>query len=74
MTHLTQLPPLTAQTLVVGGRYNWRNQPERLVYKGLCEPRNGRWHQFCKVGEATVWCEVLDSDLHRLEETKSIHP
>lgn len=32
-----------------GDRYNWKNQPERLVYIGLCEPRNGPWHQFAKV-------------------------
>ena len=34
---------------------------------GMCEPRNGRWHQFAKVEEPN---EVLDSDLHMLEETK----
>lgn len=62
---------LTAQTLKIGGRYNWRNQPERLVYTGLCEPRNGRWHQFALVDAPDkCWCEVLDSDLHRLEETQ----
>ena len=33
----------------IGDRYNWKNQPERLVYVGMCEPRNGRWHQFEKV-------------------------
>lgn len=56
--------------LKIGGRYNWKNQPERLVYVGLCEPRNGRWHQFAKVeNPAAVWCEVLDSDLRMMEET-----
>ena len=61
---------LTAQTLRIGGRYNWRNRPERLIYTGMCEPRNGRWHQFEKVGEpGAVWCEVLGADLHMLEET-----
>jgi hypothetical protein len=61
---------LTAQTLRIGGRYNWKNQPERLIYTGMCEPRNGRWHQFEKVDEpGRVWCEVLGSDLHMLEET-----
>lgn len=64
--------PLTAKQLVVGGKYNWKNQPDRLVYVGLCEPRNGRWHQFAKVDEpSVVWCEVLDSELHMLEETQS---
>jgi hypothetical protein len=61
-----------AKTLKVGGRYNWRNQSERLVYMGLCEPRNGRWHQFALVGKPSeVWCEVLDSDLPSIEETGS---
>lgn len=49
-----------------GGRYNWKGQPERLIY---WRKFNG-WHQFRKVGEwAAVWCEVLDADLHMLEET-----
>jgi hypothetical protein len=56
--------------LVIGNRYNWKNQPERLVYVGMCEPRNGRWHQFAKVGRpSVVWCEVLPEDLHMLEPT-----
>lgn len=50
----------------VGDRYNWKNQPERLVYMG----RNGVWHQFAKVeSPEEVWCEVLTSDLHMLEPT-----
>ena len=55
----------------VGGRYNWRGQPERLVYIGRNrDPGQGRWHQFEKVEEpGVVWCEVLDSDLHMIEET-----
>lgn len=55
----------------IGGRYNWKGQPERLIYLGLCEPRNGRWHQFAKVeAPSVVWCEVLDSDLRLIEETQ----
>jgi hypothetical protein len=51
----------------VNGRYNWIDQPERLIYLGKC----GRWNQFSKIGDdREVWCEVLDSDLHLLEETK----
>lgn len=51
----------------VGGRYNWRNQPERLIYLG----RNGVWHQFAKVdAPSVVWCEVLAADLVRFEETR----
>jgi hypothetical protein len=56
----------------VGGRYNWRNQPERLIYIGRnLSPGQSRWYQFQKVGApaGSVWCEVLDEDLHRLEET-----
>ena len=49
---------------VPGDRYNWKNQPERLVYMG----RSGVWHQFAKVeSPEVVWCEVLTSDLHMLE-------
>lgn len=49
------------------GRYNWRSQPERLVYIG----KKGNWHQFIKVGSLSggVWCEILDEDLHMIEET-----
>lgn len=62
---------MTPQSLKVGGRYNWRNQAERLVYVGpSLSPGQGRWHQFEKVGEpGAVWCEVLDTDLHMIEET-----
>lgn len=58
-------------TLKVGGRYNWRGQSERLVYIGRSRERGqGRWHQFAKVDEPEkVWCEVLDSDLRKIEET-----
>ena len=65
-----------AARLKIGGRYNWKGQPERLIYLGLCEPRNGRWHQFGKLGAgaAKVWCEVLDSDLHRIEESEGAEP
>ena len=54
----------------IGGRYNWRNQPERLIYLGKNWSGNGFWHQFALVDEPeTVWCEVLDSDLEHFEET-----
>ena len=50
----------------VGDKYNWKNQPERLVYVGTY----GMWYQFAKVeNPAKVWCEVLERDLHMLEET-----
>lgn len=52
--------------LKIGGFYNWKYQRERLIYVGkdLC------WHQFKKIGDPRhVWCEVLDEDLHMIEET-----
>ena len=55
--------------LVIGGKYNFRNQPERLVYLGQIYDPTGYWHQFTKVGETTVWCEIRNSDLHMIEET-----
>ena len=57
--------------LKIGGKYNWNGQKERLVYIGLNWSGNGFWHQFEKVYiPGVVWCEVLDSDLHGIEETK----
>lgn len=61
---------LTRETMKRGHRYNWKGQPERLIYIGRNWSGNGFWHQFKKVGEPrVVWCEVLDGDLHMLEET-----
>lgn len=55
----------------IGDKYNWPGQPERLAYLGRNRSGNGYWHQFEKVDEpGIVWCEVTDSDLHMLEETK----
>lgn len=57
--------------LIIGNRYNWVNQAERLVYKG----KVGSWHQFAKVEYPDiVWCEVLDSDLRMIEETAEPAP
>jgi len=50
----------------VGGKYNFRNQPERLKYIGL----KGAWHQFAKVGETEVWAEILDGQYSMMEKTK----
>ena len=62
---------LTPATMKIGGRYNWKGQPERLVYRGRNWSGNGYWHQFSKVeSPSDIWCEVLDADLHMLEETK----
>ena len=57
--------------LTIGGKYNFKHQPERLNYIGKNWSGNGYWHQFEKVGEQGVWCELLDSDLHMIEETKA---
>jgi hypothetical protein len=55
----------------INGRYNWRNQPERLFYIGYNWSGNGYWHQFVKINDpGVVWCEITNSDLHMIEETK----
>lgn len=57
---------LTPETMKRDGRYNWKNQPDRLIYLR----RFDGWHQFKKIGDPReVWCEVLDADLRMLEET-----
>ncbi len=59
--------------LVKGGKYNWQYAPERkLVYLGKSRNGAGVWNQFAKVDDPAkeVWCEVLDEDLHLMEETK----
>ena len=54
----------------INGRYNWKNQPERLIYLG----KVGSWNQFAKIESPDViWCEVLDSELHMIEETLIRH-
>lgn len=53
------------------GRYNFKSQPERLIYLGHNLSGNGYWHQFAKVDNVeVVWAEMLDSDLNMIEETK----
>ena len=50
-----------------GDKYNFRDQPERLVYM----EKRDNWHRFGLVQTPnTVWVEVLDSDLHLLERTE----
>lgn len=61
---------MSAVAFRIGGKYNWKGQPERLAYLGRNWSGNGYWHQFEKVDEpGTVWCEVLDGDLSSFEET-----
>lgn len=53
--------------MIVGGKYNWIGQKERLVYLG----KEGPWNQFAKVESPDdIWCEVIDRDLLLMEETK----
>ena len=60
---------MQARELRINGKYNFRDQSERLVYIG----KAGNWHQFEKLREpGIVWSELLDSDLHLLEETKQV--
>lgn len=55
----------------IGKKYNWKNQPQRLVYLGNNFSGNGYWHQFALVESPNkVWSECLDSDLKMIEETK----
>jgi hypothetical protein len=57
----------------IGGRYNWKGQPERLIYLGCNFSGNGFWHQFAKVGEPEkIWCEVLTEDLASFEATPPV--
>lgn len=53
--------------LKINGKYSWKCAPEdKLIYLGI----SGIWHQFKKIGDPRpVWCEVLETDLHMLEET-----
>lgn len=58
--------------MIVGNRYNWKGQKERLVYLGYTGNSGGYWHQFALVNDPEkVWCQVTDNDLHMLEETKA---
>jgi hypothetical protein len=56
---------------IIGNRYNWIGQPERLVYLGRNWCGDGMWHQFAKVDDPNqrVWCEVVDADLEHFEIT-----
>ncbi len=63
---------MTPSTLVPGGRYNFRLQPERLVYLGVHRYPGDRrdWYQFALVNNPdSVWSELLDSDLHMIVPT-----
>lgn len=64
---------MTRDQLKVDHKYNWKNQPERLVYTGRHKdhPMCRGWYQFALTTDPyKVWCEVREEDLHRIEETK----
>ncbi len=67
---MTKTQVLAASAIKIGTKYNWKNQPERLVYLGYNWCGDGYWHQFALVERPDViWCEVLPRDMHMLEET-----
>ncbi len=54
--------------LIVGDTYNFIGQSERLKYTG----KAFHWHQFELASDSSgTWAEVLDSDLHLIEKTKT---
>ena len=64
---------MIAEKMIIGEEYNFRNQPERLIYIGNNFSGNGHWHQFEKVSErGVVWCEIQPSELHLIELIKEI--
>lgn len=61
---------MKAEEMIIGKEYNFRNQPERLIYIGNNFSRNGYWHQFEKVSErGVVWSEMQPSELDLIELT-----
>lgn len=68
---MTESARVTGATLKHGGKYNWKGQPERLVYLGREPYPDGYWYQFALVGKPNkVWCEVRERDLDHFEESK----
>ena len=60
------------ENLHKGKLYNFKNQPEQLVFMGRKfypgDPR--MWFQFAKVASPyEVWAEIFQADLHLIEET-----
>lgn len=68
---------MTPENLHKGKFYNFKNQPERLVFLGRkFYPGDQRmWFQFAKVESPyEVWVEIFQSDLHLIEETQQDAP
>ena len=52
---------------VVGSKYKWKGQSDKLVYLGY-NFDGGWWHQFALVSQPDViWCETTGSELELLE-------
>lgn len=51
--------------LVIGNKYKWKHDTQVLTYIG----EKGGWNQFTL--SSNVYCEVLDSDLHMMEEVQN---
>ena len=55
---------------VRGGKYNWINQPEVMIYLG--QDRN--WYQFAlEEDPKVIWCEILEGNVDQIE-LNSIEP
>ena len=69
---------LTRDKMVRGGHYNFKYEgvepPMELKYVGFNWSGNGHWHQFERVGQSGVYCELLDSDLWMIEEIVENNP
>lgn len=65
--------PVSSELLIIGEKYNWKYQPERLIYIGYNHSGNGNWHQFAKVETPKeIWCECLDADLVGIIRTEGV--
>lgn len=54
--------------LVIGNKYKWKHVNVILIYTG----KVAMWNQFALETDGSLWCEVLDSDLHLMEEVESL--
>lgn len=65
------MPHLDQPVFTIWEHYNWKNQPERLVYTNRICINRRFWNQFEEIGKpGVIWCEVPDSDMHLLEPSK----
>ena len=62
-------------SFIKGNKYRWKDQPDTpdLMYIG--KQHYGPWHKFTKYDDGKfgeVWCEVLEKELHMLEEDEEV--